>query len=166
MSQKIKNSLNIFILFSFSMFLLVAPVSPTNFDLEFSTNVYPDLLTCLVFAILINKPKLFPSYIILLIYILADIILMKPIGLYCALMFVAAELIRKYNNIIRKETFLIHWFIFFSSLIVVQILYLSSHKLFFMPSPQLILLTKQFVLTVFFYPLFDLSLKFFLRKEL
>ena len=166
MSQKIKNSLNIFILFSFSMFLLVAPVSPTNFDLEFSTNVYPDLLTCLVFAILINRPKLFPSYIILLIYMLADIILMKPIGLYCALMFVATELIRKNNKTIRKETFLMHWFIFFSCLLVVQILYISIHKLFFMPSPQFIIFTKQFVLTMCFYPLFDLSLKFFLRKEL
>ncbi len=166
MSQKIKNSLNIFVLFSFSIFLLVAPISPTNFDLELSTNLYPDLLTCLIFAILINRPKLFPSYLILLIYILADIILMKPIGLYCALIFVAAELVRKYNNTIRKEPFLIHWFIFLLCLTAVQILYISIHKLFFMPSPQLILVTKQLVLTTFFYPLFDLSLKFFLRKEL
>ena len=165
MYNKIKFSASIFFLFAFAVVLLVAPLSPTNFDLETSTQFYPDLLTCLIFAILINRPELCPPYIILPIYILSDIILMKPIGLYCALVFVAAELIRKYNTLIRKESFLIHWIVFLSCLAVIQVLYISIHKLFFMPSPQLVLLIKQFVLTSFFYPLFDLPLKLILRKE-
>ena len=165
MYQKIKLSIGIFFLFAFASVLLIAPISPTDFDLETSAQFYPDLLTCLIFAILINRPNLCPPYIILLIYILSDIILMKPIGLYCALIFIATELIRKYNKIIRKESFLMHWFIFLSCLMIVQVLNISIHKLFFLPSPQLILLTKQFALTVFFYPLFDLPLKFFLTKE-
>ena len=165
MYQKIKFSLSIFFLFAFATILLVAPISPTDFDIETSYQFYPDLLTCLIFAILINRPKLCPPYIILLIYVLSDIILMKPIGLYCALIFMAAELIRKYNQVIRKESFLVHWLIFLSCLAVIQVIYVSVHKLFFMPSPQLILLTKQFLLTAFFYPLFDLPLKFLLRKE-
>ena len=166
MSQKTKNIFNIFFLFLLAMVLLVAPISPTNLDLEISTNFYPDLLTCLIFAILINRPKLFPPHMVLLIYILSDIILMKPIGLYCALIFIAAELIRRFNQFIRKESFLIHWLIFLSCLAAVQVLNISVHKLFFMPYPNLVLLVKQFILTIAFYPLFDLPFKFLLRKEI
>ncbi len=166
MSQKIKTFINILFLFTCSIILLVAPISPTNFDLEVSSNLYPDLLICLIFAILINKPQISPTYIVLLLCVFADILLMKPIGLYSALIFIAAELIRRYNKLIRKESFLIHWLIFFSCLTAIELLSISIHKLFFMPAPNLMLSTKQILLTSLFYPLFDLPLKFFLRKDI
>ncbi len=165
MSVNLQTYFNIFFLFVFAMVLMVIPIAPTNFDLEKSNNFYPDLLTCFVFSILLNRPKLCPSYIILIIYILSDIILMRPIGLFCALIFIVSELIRRYSKAITKETFLIHWFIFLSCLLAVHFLNIIVHKLFFMPYPQVIFLAKQLAVTTLFYPLFDLPLKFFLRKE-
>ena len=165
MAQKLKTSLSIFFLFSFAIVLLIIPISPTNLDLSISKNFFPDLLVCFIFAIIINKPELFSPFIVLILCFLSDILLMKPIGLYCALVFITTELIRTYNKIIRKESFLIHFLLFFSCLAVMQGFNITIHKLFFMPSPDLIILTKQCLLTVFFYPLFDLPLKYFLKRR-
>lgn len=166
MPQKFKTSLSIFFLFSFAIVLLVAPISPTNLDLSISKNLYPDLLTCFIFAVIINRPQLFPPFIVLLICFFSDILLMKPIGLYCALIFITTELIRAYSNAIRKESFLIHYLIFFGCLAAIQVFNITIHKLFFMPSPHLSILAKQFLLTAFFYPLFDFPLKYFLKRDL
>ena len=134
MPKKIKTYLSILFHFSIAIVLLIAPISPTNFDLSISRNIYPDLLTVFIFVIIINRPQMFPPVIVLLLCFFSDILLMKPIGLYCALMFITTELLRIYNNIIKKESFLIHYLIFFCCLGSIQILNITIHNLFFMPS--------------------------------
>tara|TARA_B100001250_G_C19606464_1_gene702969 strand:- start:47 stop:547 length:501 start_codon:yes stop_codon:yes gene_type:complete len=157
--------------FSTSLFLLVgiilvvAPTAPTNLNIKTYANLYPDLVTCLIFALIINSPKLFPAPAVLILCLLSDLLLMKPIGLYCTLLFLITEIIRGYHRLIIREGFLGHILIFSVCLLVLQGMNILLHKLFFIPLPDFVLVIKQLFLTIIFYPVFDLPFKFFLRTQ-
>ena len=165
MHYQSKNFFSTSLFFLLGIILVVAPIAPTNLNIKTYANLYPDLVTCLIFALVINSPKLFPAPLVLILCLLSDILLMRPIGLYCALLFLITEIIRGYHRFIIREGFLRHILIFSVCLLVLQCMNILLHKLFFIPLPDFILVIKQLFLTIIVYPVFDFPLKFFLKKE-
>ena len=69
----------------------------------------PDLLVLLVFAWMVRQPALVPIGMLLVVFLLADFLFMRPPGLWTALLLVAAEALRRRRLTMAELPFLVEW---------------------------------------------------------
>lgn len=69
----------------------------------------PDILMLLAFSWVIMRPDYLPVMMIALVFLLADLLFMRPIGLWAALVVLATEFLRVRSNALRDTTFLLEW---------------------------------------------------------
>lgn len=70
---------------------------------------FPDLLFCLLSAWVIRRPETAPLLAVVLLCILADTFLMRPIGLWAVLLLSATEGLRALHRVFRDMPFLMEW---------------------------------------------------------
>jgi rod shape-determining protein MreD len=69
----------------------------------------PDLLMCLTFAWVLRRPDYVPFVLIALVVLLEDLMLMRPPGLWAALMVLGAEFLRSRTSVTRELSFVVEW---------------------------------------------------------
>jgi len=69
----------------------------------------PDLLLCLIFAWMVRRPEYLSAFMIGVVVLAEDILLMRPPGLWTALVLIGAEFIRARSALTRELNFGVEW---------------------------------------------------------
>ena len=69
----------------------------------------PDLLLCLIFAWMVRRPEYLSALMIGVVILAEDILLMRPPGLWTALVLIGAEFIRARSALTRELNFGVEW---------------------------------------------------------
>ncbi|WP_151717981.1 rod shape-determining protein MreD [Gemmobacter serpentinus] len=69
----------------------------------------PDLLLCVTFCWLLRRPDYLPVLLIAAVFLLEDLLLMRPPGLWTALVLVGSEILRSRIALTRELSFPLEW---------------------------------------------------------
>lgn len=113
----------------------------------------PDLALCLLFAWLIRRPDQLAAVAIAGVFLLEDILLMRPLGLWAAIILLASEYVRSRETRWRDQQFMFEWLRVSIMIGMMMMGYRVMQIGFLLPVPSLAKLALQYILTVGFYPL-------------
>lgn len=133
------------------------------FTLAPTTLPAPDILYCVICALIIRRPQIVPFGIVGLIYFGFDLFQMKPLGVWTVCMLVATEIWRSNRDVFRENMFPIEWFavsvLFLLSLIANRIILAIA----IVPAPSLSSMVWEFLFTVLAYPIILFIFTYVLR---
>lgn len=126
----------------------------------------PDILLCLIFAWVVRRPDFLPVPLIAAVLILEDLLLMRPPGLWTALVILATEFIRSRAALTRELGFVTEWLLVAGMMAALLISYRLAFALAFLPQPGFGFALVQTVWSILCYPLVVAAsrLAFDLRK--
>lgn len=113
----------------------------------------PDILLCLIFAWVVRRPDYLPVLLITLVVLLEDFVLMRPPGLWCALVLLAAEFIRSRAALTRELGFLTEWLLVGSMMVALLLAYRLAFAIAFLPQPGFGFALVQTLWSILCYPL-------------
>jgi rod shape-determining protein MreD len=90
-----------------ALLIIFVQLVPLGFDA--SNTPHPDLLTALGFVVLLRRPDFVPLWLLAPIWFLADILLMRPPGLWTAISLLAFEFTRTQEYRFREQLFALEW---------------------------------------------------------
>lgn len=126
----------------------------------------PDLLMCLCCAWVLRRPDHLPALLIAGAVLVEDMLLMRPPGLWAALMLIGTEFLRSRAAFSRELTLVSEWVMV--SIVMLAMLLANRFiiALTMLPQPGLSLTLVQFVFSILAYPVVvgGLRLAFGLRK--
>ena len=94
----------------------------------------PDLLLCLIFAWMVRRPEYLSALMIGVVVLAEDILLMRPPGLWTALVLIGAEFIRARSALTRELNFGVEWLlvagvifgVFFANLTILDMAFVNQ----------------------------------------
>ncbi len=113
----------------------------------------PDILTALIMAWVMRRPDFAPVLAIAALAFLADLLFLKPLGLWAAIMVVGTEFLRRREPVYRELPFFSEWLlvsVVLSAMTVANALILG---LFGVSQPGFGLVLIQLIVTLLVYPL-------------
>ena len=113
----------------------------------------PDLLLCLIFAWVVRRPDFLPAPLIAAIVLLEDLLLLRPPGLWTALVLLATEFIRSRAALTRELAFLTEWLLVAGVMVALLISYRLAFSVSFLPQPGFGFALLQTLWSVLCYPL-------------
>ncbi len=113
----------------------------------------PDLSLCLTLVWVLRRPEQVPVLTIGLIFLIEDIILLRPIGLWAAVMVIGTEAARKREASWRELPFMVEWLRVAILMAMMMAGYRFLMAMFFLPLPSLGQVILQYIATVAAYPL-------------
>ena len=123
----------------------------------------PDLLVCLVLAWVLRRPDYMPALLIAVIILAEDLMLMRPPGLWAAIVLIGAEFLRGRQPLMRELPFALEW-VFVGA--VIMAMWLAERLILgilVVPMPALGPALLQLLLTLMAYPLVVLASHHLLR---
>ena len=115
--------------------------------------VAPDLLLALTCVWVARRPDLAPVALVAFLFLLADLLLQRPPGLWSALALIATELLRKRASDFRDMIFTAEWAIVGAVLVGFYVTYMIVWSIVMTFEISYSLLALQMVLTILAYPL-------------
>lgn len=113
----------------------------------------PDLGLCLTFAWVLRRPDQLPALAIALVFLAEDLLLLRPIGLWAAVMLLATEAARLREARWRDQPFMIEWLRVAILIGAMMLGYRVVLLIFLSPVPALGQILLQYLATVAAYPL-------------
>ncbi|MTH77542.1 rod shape-determining protein MreD [Paracoccus aestuariivivens] len=113
----------------------------------------PDLAMCLTLAWTLRRPEQAPVLVIALLFLLEDILLLRPLGLWAAVVVMGTEAARRREQHWRELPFMIEWLRVATLMAMMMLTYRFALALFFLPRPPLGQAILQFIATTAAYPL-------------
>ncbi|MGL6208217.1 MAG: rod shape-determining protein MreD [Paracoccaceae bacterium] len=113
----------------------------------------PDLLLCLICAWTMRRPDYLPVVLVAVVVLIEDLILMRPPGLWTALVVLATEFIRARVALTRELTFVVEWLLVAGIMIG---LFLANRIIFaiaFLPQAGFGFSMVQVIWSILCYPL-------------
>ena len=113
----------------------------------------PDVLLLLALFWTVVRPALVPVWLLALVFLLSDLLLMRPPGLWTALAILGCEFLRSRRAVLRNAPFPVEWAmvaVVIAAMTVVNVLVLS---IFAVPQPSFGLTVIRMVFTILAYPL-------------
>jgi rod shape-determining protein MreD len=89
--------------------LLVIFVNLLPLDMQPQAWAGPDLLVALTFAWALRRPEFVPALSVALVILLADLLFLRPPGLWAALMVVATQALKNRARNLRDQPFMMEW---------------------------------------------------------
>ncbi len=132
----------------FLMFARLLPLHSEAGDLP-----GPDLLLCLIFAWTMRRPDYLPALLIAGVVLLEDLILLRPPGLWAALVVVASEFVRNRVALTRELNFGVEWLLVSGLMIGMLLTYRTAFALFLLPQPNFGYALVQVLWSMACYPL-------------
>ena len=86
------------------LFLRLLPLSPGRVPWP-----GPDLLLCLTFAWVLRRPEQVPTLIIATVILIEDLLVMRPLGLWAAMVVIGTEAARTREARWREQPFVVEW---------------------------------------------------------
>lgn len=117
----------------------------------------PDIALCLAFTWMIRRPDQVPALVIAAVFLLEDIMLLRPVGLWAAIALIACEYIRLREMRWRDQPFVVEW-LRISALLGAMVLgYRVVQYVFLLEPPALGMVLLQYIATITFYPVVVLA---------
>lgn len=113
----------------------------------------PDLGICLGFAWVLRRPDQLPAPVIAAVFLVEDILLMRPIGLWAVVMLLGTEAARLRENRWRDQSFMVEWLRVAALIGAMMLGYRIVSLLFLLPVPSLGQVVLQYLATIAAYPL-------------
>lgn len=112
----------------------------------------PDILLCLIFAWLVRRPDYLPVLLIALVVLLEDLILMRPPGLWTALVLIATEFMRSRILLTRELSFWAEWAVVAALMVALLLAYRMTFSFAFLPQPGFGFAMLQTLWSILCYP--------------
>ncbi|RZW08823.1 MAG: rod shape-determining protein MreD [Rhodobacteraceae bacterium] len=113
----------------------------------------PDVLMLLAFSWVVMRPDLLPVLLIAAVFFLADILFMRPLGLWTLLVIVGSEFLRSRSHTLRDTPFLLEWMLVAAVVSAVFVVNALVLLLFGVTQPVLGLTLIGLIATIMCYPL-------------
>lgn len=113
----------------------------------------PDVLLALAFAWVARRPNLIPVLLAAIVFLAADILLMRPLGLWAALSVVGLEYLRRRSLILRDSTFFTEWLMVAAVITAMTVGQALILGLFLVDQPGLGLTLIRLIATILCYPI-------------
>ncbi|MTH63511.1 rod shape-determining protein MreD [Paracoccus shanxieyensis] len=113
----------------------------------------PDLSICLALVWILRRPDTLPVLLIAALFLLEDILLLRPLGLWAAIVIIGTEAARRREQHWRELPFMVEWLRVAILLALMMLANRFALALFFLPLPPLGQVILQFIATAAAYPL-------------
>jgi rod shape-determining protein MreD len=123
------------------------------FDVEPRVWPGPDVLMCLTITWVMRRPDYLPALLIALVFLAEDMILLRPPGLWAALVLVATEFLRSRSALTRELSFSVEWLLAAGVMLAMLIAYRTVFAIALMPQPGFGFALMQTVWSILCYPL-------------
>ncbi len=120
----------------------------------------PDLLVAITFAWVLRRPRSVPVVLVAAVFLFADILFMRPPGLWAALMVLSVEFLRLRERNMRERQFPVEWASMAVTLLLAVVAYRIILLVALIEPPALALTFVQYVMTVLCYPLVILASRY------
>ena len=112
----------------------------------------PDLLLCLILAWVVRRPDLLPVALIAAVVLMEDLILLRPPGLWCALVVLASEFLRSRAALTRELNFGTEWLLVAGLMLGLLMAYRLTFSLTMLPQPGFGYALIQTIWSILCYP--------------
>lgn len=112
----------------------------------------PDVLLCVTLAWMLRRPDYMAPWLIAIVVLAEDMMLMRPPGLWTALVVVATEFLRSRTAFTRELSFPAEWLLMSGMMVAVAFAYRFAFTLAFVPQPPLGFSMMQVVASILCYP--------------
>ena len=112
----------------------------------------PDILLCMIFAWTVRRPDYLPVLMIAGIVLLEDMLLMRPPGLWTALVLLGSEVIRSRVVLTRELSFGVEWLLVALLMLAIFVIYRLVFVLALVPQPVLGFALVQTFWSIMAYP--------------
>lgn len=136
------------LLAAFVLFVRALPLSATP-----ATIPGPDILTCLAVAWVLRRPEYVPSLIIVCVFLLEDILTMRPPGLWTVIVLLGTEFLRTRATLTRDLPFLVEWAMVGVVIVAMTLVNRVVLAVFMVPQAGLGTVLVQVLVTLTAYPL-------------
>jgi rod shape-determining protein MreD len=113
----------------------------------------PDLLLCLILAWVVRRPEFLPMPLILIVLLAEDLILMRPPGLWTAIVILATEFLRSRVALTRELNFVVEWMLVAGVMLAMVLAYRLALAVAIVPQPAFGFAIVQFLWSIAVYPL-------------
>lgn len=120
----------------------------------------PDLLLCLIFAWTVRRPDYLPVLLIVGVVLLEDVLLMRPPGLWTALVVMASEFIRSRVALTRELSFGVEWLLVAGLMVAAFLTYRLVFSLAVLPQPGFGFAVVQILWSALAYPVVVFASRF------
>lgn len=117
----------------------------------------PDLLLCIILAWMVRRPEFLPMPIILGVILVEDLLLMRPPGLWTAIVVLATEFLRARVALTRELNFAVEWMLISGIMLGMLIVYRLILAVTFVPQPGFGAMLVQSLWSIAVYPVIVLA---------
>ena len=112
----------------------------------------PDILLCLIFAWVVRRPDFLPVLLVAFVLLLEVLLLMRPPGLWTALVVVATEFLRARIALARELSFWTEWALVAGLMFGLLVAYRVVFAMAFLPQPGFGFAMLQTLWSILCYP--------------
>lgn len=112
----------------------------------------PDLLICVTMAWIVRRPDFLPMPLILMVILAEDLILMRPPGLWTAIVILSTEFLRSRIALTRELSFLVEWLLISGVMLGMMLAYRFALALAFVPQAPFGFAIVQILWSIAVYP--------------
>ncbi|MCA8868280.1 MAG: rod shape-determining protein MreD [Rhodobacteraceae bacterium] len=141
--------------------ILFFALAPLGFVPKFTPQ--PDLLLCLTFTFVLRRPEFAPVWLVAAVFLLADILLLGPPGLWTAIVVLLTEFTRTQEYRFREQPFLFEWAFVAGAMFLALLANRLLLVVALVPLSSFGAVTLHYLVSVLAYPLVVLFCYFFLR---
>ena len=113
----------------------------------------PDVILLIAFSWIVMRPDFVPVALLAGVFLLVDLLLMRPPGLWTALVVLGGEFLRSRQAQLRAASFVMEWALVGGLIVVITIAYGVILAIFGVTQPSLGLTIMRLLFTIFCYPL-------------
>lgn len=113
----------------------------------------PDLVLCMIMAWVMRRPDYLPVWLIAAVVLAEDLILMRPPGLWTALVVMGSEFIRSRAALTRELNFVVEWFLVTGLMVAMLLAYRLVFALALLPQLPFGFAVVQVLWSALAYPL-------------
>ncbi len=112
----------------------------------------PDLILCLTFAWVLRRPDFVPVALVALVMLAADILFLRPPGLWAAFGVAGYEMLRSRSAVLRDRSFVLEWATVAGVIVAMTLLQTMVLAVFVVIRPMFGLTLAGMLATIFAYP--------------
>lgn len=113
----------------------------------------PDILLCITFVWVLRRPQYLPPLLIAAVFLLTDILYMRPPGLWTALVVVATEMLRSREASLREQQIAAEMGTVAVVIVALHLVYWLVLLVFAVPQARIGMLLLQLIATLVAYPM-------------
>ena len=113
----------------------------------------PDLILCMIMAWVMRRPDYLPVWLIAAVVLAEDLILMRPPGLWTALVVMGSEFVRSRAALTRELNFVVEWLLVTGLMVAMLLAYRLVFALALLPQLPFGFAVVQVTWSVLAYPL-------------